>query len=98
MKRKLAFFWIKIPCEKKVGSCYYEDVCIFSPYKNDSTCPKLFTDFNIPCKCPVLKVKYRKFPNKSGQVFLHEYVNKTKKLKFDKISKFLTLISFKNDA
>ena len=56
MKRKLAFFWVTIPCEKQVGTCYYQNVCTLSPYKNDPTCPKLFNDFHLPCRCPVLEV------------------------------------------
>jgi len=58
MKRKLAFFWVTIPCEKQVGTCYYQNVCTLSPYKNDPTCPKLFNDFHLPCRCPVLEGDY----------------------------------------
>ena len=58
VKRKIGPFWIKIPCDHalNVGSCYYVDVCALSPYKHTSTCPSIFTENHLPCKCPVIAV------------------------------------------
>ena len=57
MKKKVGFFWAKIPCDEalKVGSCYYSDACSLSPFKN-SSCPKIFKDQGVPCKCPITQV------------------------------------------
>ena len=67
MKRKLAFFWVKIPCDTQInfGSCYYQDVCALSPYKNREKCPKIFNDYNLPCKCPALEVNETKLIQKA---------------------------------
>ncbi len=56
VKRKLGPLWIKVPCDGKVGSCYYGDVCSLSPFKHVSTCPRIFTQNGLPCKCPVSQV------------------------------------------
>merc|ERR1719414_493588 len=57
-KRKVGPFWIKIPCDGSVGSCYYGDVCALSPFKKSSTCPSIFTENHLPCKCPIISGSY----------------------------------------
>lgn len=48
--------WIKIPCVNSIGSCTYEDLCIYS-IPSDKICPENFIANNVPCRCPIPKVK-----------------------------------------
>ena len=59
MKRKLGIIWIPIPCDEKlkIGSCHYSDACDLSPFKDSSSCPSIFQDLHVPCKCPVFQVR-----------------------------------------
>ena len=61
MKRKFGIFWISIPCDEKlkIGSCHYSDVCDLSPFKDSSSCPPIFQDLHVPCKCPVFQGHYQ---------------------------------------
>ena len=61
MKRKLGIIWIPIPCDEKlkIGSCHYSDACDLSPFKDSSSCPSIFQDLHIPCKCPVTQGHYQ---------------------------------------
>jgi ganglioside GM2 activator len=54
MEKKVAGFWIKVPCEGKVGSCNYGNLC------GDwaTVCPKYFTKYGIPCTCPITAGSY----------------------------------------
>ena len=49
MYRKVAFFWVKLPCEtigeETVGTCFYPDIC-----------KKLSRQRLIPLHCPFEKV------------------------------------------
>ena len=49
MYRKLAFFWVKLPCEtigeEAIGTCFYPDIC-----------KKLSRQGLIPLHCPFQKV------------------------------------------
>lgn len=50
-------FWIEVPCEKNLGSCTFEDICIFG-YPETKRCPEKLAKYNIPCRCPILKGNY----------------------------------------
>jgi ganglioside GM2 activator len=49
MEKKVAGFYIKVPCIDNVGSCTYGDLC------KDwaDVCPKYFSKYGIPCACPI---------------------------------------------
>lgn len=49
MKKKIGPAYIKIPCVDNIGSCTYGDIC------KDwaEACPKYFSQFGIPCTCPI---------------------------------------------
>ena len=49
MEKKVAGFWIKVPCVDNVGSCNYGDLC------KDwaDVCQKYFVKYGIPCACPL---------------------------------------------
>lgn len=49
--------WIEIPCVNSIGSCTYDDLCIYSLPLNE-TCPESFISNNVPCRCPISKVGY----------------------------------------
>jgi hypothetical protein len=59
MEKKVAGFYIKVPCIDNVGSCTYGDLC------KDwaDVCPKYFSKYGIPCACPI--------PANWFAVFLH---------------------------
>jgi ganglioside GM2 activator len=48
MEKKIAGFYIKIPCIANLGSCTYNDLC------KDwaAVCPQ-YAKFGIPCTCPI---------------------------------------------
>lgn len=49
MEKKVAGFFIKVPCVDNVGSCNYGDIC-----KDWAEfCPKYMANFSIPCTCPI---------------------------------------------
>ncbi|CAG9819663.1 unnamed protein product [Phaedon cochleariae] len=54
-------FWLDIPCVQNIGSCTYEDLCEFGISMNE-TCPKLFTDNQVPCRCPIPQGTYTILP------------------------------------
>ncbi len=48
LEKKIAGFYVKIPCVDNVGSCTYSDIC-----KNwAKVCPE-FAKYGIPCTCPI---------------------------------------------
>ena len=63
MKRKFGILWLPIPCTvfhgQKIGSCHYSDACDLSPFKNAPSCPSIFQDLHVPCKCPVTQGHYQ---------------------------------------
>ena len=49
MEKKIAGFWVKVPCLENCGSCTYTDTC-----KEWATaCPKYFEKYGLPCNCPI---------------------------------------------
>jgi ganglioside GM2 activator len=54
MEKKVAGFWIKVPCIDNVGSCNYGGLC------KDwaDVCPKEFAKYGIPCTCPIAAGTY----------------------------------------
>jgi ganglioside GM2 activator len=48
MEKKIAGFYITVPCVDNVGSCTYNDIC------KDwaQVCPQ-YAKFGIPCTCPI---------------------------------------------
>lgn len=51
IKKKVAFFWINVPCRDGSGSCDYEDFCTKWPIP--SPCPDAYVKNNISCQCPL---------------------------------------------
>jgi ganglioside GM2 activator len=49
MEKKVAGFYIKVPCVDNVGSCTYGDLCKVWA----DACPKYFSKYGIPCTCPI---------------------------------------------
>ncbi len=49
MEKKVAGFYITIPCIDNVGSCTYGSLC----QAWASACPKYFEKYGIPCTCPI---------------------------------------------
>lgn len=49
VKRKIAWFWIKVPCQGNLGSCHYDDLC--------SEIPKLHVHLPPTVRCPFIKVR-----------------------------------------
>ena len=49
MEKKVAGFWVKIPCVDQFGSCTYPNMCELWT----KICPKLNGNGNIPCNCPI---------------------------------------------
>jgi ganglioside GM2 activator len=49
MEKKVAGFFIKIPCVDNFGSCNYGNLCD----SWEKACPKDFAKFGIPCTCPI---------------------------------------------
>ncbi len=49
MEKKVAGFWIKVPCIDKIGSCTYDNVCT----EWAQVCPKYFEKYGLPCTCPI---------------------------------------------
>ncbi|CAF1050921.1 unnamed protein product [Rotaria sordida] len=49
MEKKVAGFYVKIPCIDNVGSCTYSNIC------DDwaQVCPQYFEKYGIPCNCPL---------------------------------------------
>ncbi|XP_023236484.1 ganglioside GM2 activator-like [Centruroides sculpturatus] len=71
--KKIAYFWIKIPCMENVGSCSYSDVCALFPRK----CPAPIINAKLPCKCPISQGEYGldtifKIPNVPLPFFLKD--------------------------
>lgn len=60
MKRKVAWWWLTVPCEGVVGSCSFADVCplIQGYLPAGPGCPEEFTARNLPCRCPFKKDTY----------------------------------------
>jgi len=48
IEKKVAGFYIKIPCVDDYGSCKYTNLC--PTWKE--VCPKYFEKFGFPCSCP----------------------------------------------
>jgi ganglioside GM2 activator len=51
IKKKIAFFWINVPCKDGSGSCDYEDFCTKWPIP--TPCPDAYVKAKIPCTCPI---------------------------------------------
>jgi len=49
MEKKVAGFYVKVPCVDNVGSCTYGDLCKAWA----DACPKYFAKYGIPCQCPI---------------------------------------------
>ena len=49
MEKKVASFFVKIPCIGQFGSCTYPNMCELWT----KICPKLNGNGNIPCNCPI---------------------------------------------
>ncbi|CAG0881391.1 unnamed protein product, partial [Darwinula stevensoni] len=58
MQYKFAFFWINVPCENRVGSCNYDDICTLIPYGPNDSCPSAFKEPNVPCRCPITQARF----------------------------------------
>ncbi len=56
LEKKIAGFWIKVPCIDNVGSCTYNGICADWA----KVCPTYFAQYGLPCTCP--------FPAKSYSV------------------------------
>lgn len=48
MEKKVAGFYVKIPCVDNVGSCTYGDLC----NQWAQVCPTQFAKYGLPCNCP----------------------------------------------
>ncbi|KAJ8937556.1 hypothetical protein NQ314_011791 [Rhamnusium bicolor] len=72
VKRETLGVWIEIPCVDKVGTCTYDDLCVHSIPAN-RTCPKTFTDNDVPCRCPIPKGTYTIDPSIELQVEMYNY-------------------------
>jgi len=62
--RQVGDEWIKIPCIGSIGSCSYDDLC---ELLQGATCPDIFVNNGVPCKCPFTKGSY-KLPNVSFDI------------------------------
>ena len=51
MQKKVAGFWISVPCDHDVGSCSYS-ICT----NKTADYPELFPNANPPKKCPAIPV------------------------------------------
>lgn len=49
MEKKVAGFWVKVPCLDNLGSCTYDNVCGTWA----EACPKYFAKYGLPCTCPI---------------------------------------------
>jgi ganglioside GM2 activator len=58
--QKKVVFWITVPCIEHVGSCNYPDAC---PLLEKLNCPPIFTQYGIPCKCPITAATYNLPPS-----------------------------------
>ena len=47
--KKIAGYYIKVPCIDGFGSCTFDNICI-DWAKN---CPKYFAQYGFPCTCPI---------------------------------------------
>ncbi len=56
LEKKIAGFYVKIPCIDNVGSCTYKGVCADWA----KVCPTYFAKYGLPCTCP--------FPAKSYSI------------------------------
>ncbi|XP_063404376.1 ganglioside GM2 activator-like [Mytilus trossulus] len=58
MDKKLLGHWHAVPCNKKVGTCLYDDPCEFlQTFSHNNTCPQSFIDNGLTCTCPFDPVK-----------------------------------------
>ncbi len=48
MEKKVAGFWVKVPCVDNVGSCTYSPTCA----QFIDLCQKYLVKYSIPCVCP----------------------------------------------
>lgn len=58
IKKKVAFFWIDVPCQDGQGSCDYDDFCNKWPIPGPD-CPNAYRENKIPCKCPFTAKHYK---------------------------------------
>ncbi len=63
MEKKVAGFYIKVPCVDNVGSCTYDNMC----QDWAAACPKYFEKFGIPCTCPIPANSYS-IPDVEGNI------------------------------
>ncbi|KAM6471547.1 ganglioside GM2 activator [Liasis olivaceus] len=54
LEKKLGDIWIKVPCVDQLGSCIYDDLCIFLDgfFPPGQTCPEPLLSYGLPCHCP----------------------------------------------
>ena len=48
MEKKVAGFYVKLPCIDNVGSCTYGDICKIWA----QACTSQFEKYGLPCNCP----------------------------------------------
>lgn len=57
MWRKVIGIWTPLPfCHRNFGSCVFQDVCRYG--RPEPECPPLLDEHDVPCECPIEKVKY----------------------------------------
>ncbi|TWW55445.1 ganglioside GM2 activator [Takifugu flavidus] len=54
LEKKVAGFWVKVPCVEELGSCHYRDACdvlnqLIPPGQD---CPEPLHTYGLPCRCP----------------------------------------------
>jgi ganglioside GM2 activator len=49
MEKYVIGFWIKVPCQKNIGSCTYQNICP----EWSQICTALFSQYGVPCNCPI---------------------------------------------
>ncbi len=54
LEKKVAGFFVKVPCIDNIGSCTYDGIC------GDwaQICPQYFEQYGIPCTCPFAAKSY----------------------------------------
>ncbi|XP_065062566.1 ganglioside GM2 activator-like [Rhopilema esculentum] len=60
IEKKIFGFYVKVPCVDNLGSCTYENPCSLL---QNVTCPEIFKQHGINCRCPVKKSEYKLPPS-----------------------------------
>ncbi len=54
LEKKIAVFFVKVPCIDNVGSCTYNGICADWA----KVCPQYFAQYGLPCTCPFRAKSY----------------------------------------